>query len=152
MEELLPVLLNRRFLTCGATVFALLIGSSSAMAATHAAHTTCISGVIASINATRHTLKLRVTHGTKHHKAVTVRAASAGDSRGILVAFGDATVHGPNGAGAAGEDVPVTTTGTVGQTAVASSIDVIGQPNGGAPGTGATVPRDVAAVRPPDRG
>src|ERR1019366_7497231 len=91
MEELLPVLLNRRFLTCGATVFALLIGSASAVAATHAAHTTRISGVIVSINATRHTLKLRVTHGTKHHKAVTVRAASAGDSRGVLVAFGDRT-------------------------------------------------------------
>src|ERR1035441_7959121 len=101
------------------------------MAATHAAHTTRMSGVIVSINATRHTLKLRVTHGTKHHKAVTVRAASAGDSRGILVAFGDATVHGPNGAVAVGEDVTVTTTGAVGQTAVASSIDVIGQSNGG---------------------
>jgi len=140
------VLLNRRFLTCGATVFALLIGSSSAVAATHAAHTTRISGVIVSINATRHTLKLRVTHGTKHHKAVTVRAASAGDSRGILVAFGDATVHGPNGAVAVGDDVTVTTTGTVGQTAVASAIDVIGQPNGGTAGKGAAVPGEVTAV------
>ena len=142
------MLLNRRFLTCGATVFALLIGSASAVAATHAAHTTRMSGVIVSINATRHTLKLRVTHGTKHHKAVTVRAASAGDSRGILVAFGDATVHGPNGAVAVGEDVTVTTTGTVGQTAVASSIDVIGQPNGGTAGKGAAVPGEVTAVDP----
>src|SRR5450631_3157187 len=70
-EELLPVVLNRRFLTCVATIFALLIGSSGAVAATHATHATHktrISGVIVSINATRHTLKLRVTHGIKHHK------------------------------------------------------------------------------------
>jgi hypothetical protein len=140
------VLLNRRLLTCGATLFALLIGSSSAVAATHAAHTTRISGVIVSINAKRHTLKLRVTHGTKHHKAVTVHAASAGDGRGILVAFGDATVHGPDGAVAVGDDVTVTTTGTVGQTAVASAIDVIGQPNGGTAGKGAAVPGEVTAV------
>jgi hypothetical protein len=118
------------------------------VAATHAAHTTRISGVIVSINATRHTLKLRVTHGTKHHKAVTARAASAGDSRGILVAFGDATVHGPNGAVAVGEDVTVTTTGPVGQSTVASSIDVIGQPNGGTAGKGAAVPGEVTAVDP----
>ena len=142
------MLLNRRFLTCGATVLALLIGSSSAVAATHAAHTTRISGVIVSINATRHTLKLRVTHGTKHHKAGPARAASAGDSRGILVSFGDATVHGPNGAVAVGDDVTVTTTGPVGQSAVASSIDVIGQPNGGTAGKGAAVPGEVTAVDP----
>ena len=140
------MLLNRRLLTCGATLFALLIGSSSAVAATHAAHTTRISGVIVSINATRHTLKLRVTHGTKHHKAVAVHAASAGGGRGILVAFGDATVHGPDGAVAVGDDVTVTTTGTVGQTAVASAIDVIGQPNGGTAGKGAAVPGEVTAV------
>ena len=142
------MLLNRRFLTCGATVLALLIGSSSAVAATHAAHTTRISGVIVSINATRHTLKLRVTHGTKHRKAGPARTASAGDSRGILVAFGDATVHGPNGAVAVGDDVTVTTTGPVGQSAVASSIDVIGQPNGGTAGKGAAVPGEVTAVDP----
>ena len=142
------MLLNRRFLTCGATVLALLIGSSSAVAATHAAHTTRISGVIVSINATRHTLKLRVTHGTKHRKTGPARTASAGDSRGILVAFGDATVHGPNGAVAVGDDVTVTTTGPVGQSAVASSIDVIGQPNGGTAGKGAAVPGEVTAVDP----
>ena len=143
------MLLNRRFLTCGATALALLIGSSSAVAATHAAHTTRISGVIVSINAKRHTLKLRVTHGTKHHKAgPAARAASADDSRGILFAFGDATVHGPNGAVAVGDDVTVTTTGPVGQSAVASSIDVIGQPNGGTAGKGAAVPGEVTAVDP----
>jgi hypothetical protein len=145
------VVLNRRFLTCVATMFALLIGSSSAVAATpatHATHKTRISGVIVSINATRHTLKLRVTHGIKHHKVRAGHVASAGDSRGILVAFGDATVHGPNGAVAVGEDVTVTTTGTVGQTTVASSIDVIGQPNGGTAGKGAAVPGEVTAVDP----
>jgi hypothetical protein len=150
-EELLPVVLNRRFLTCVATIFALLIGSSGAVAATHATHATHktrISGVIVSINATRHTLKLRVTHGIKHHKVRAGHVASAGDSRGILVAFGDATVQGPNGAVAVGEDVTVTTSGTVGQTTVASSIDVIGQPNGGTAGKGAAVPGEVTAVDP----
>jgi len=145
------VLLNRRFLTCGATMVALLIGSSSAVAASPAAHATHkkhISGVIVSINAARHTLNLRVTHGTKHHKVRPGHAASAGDSGGILVAFGDATVHGPNGAVAVGEDVTVTTTGTVGQTMVASAIDVIGQPNGGTAGKGAAVPGEVTAVDP----
>jgi hypothetical protein len=132
-------------------MFALLIGSSGAVAATHATHATHktrISGVIVSINATRHTLKLRVTHGIKHHKVRAGHVASAGDSRGILVAFGDATVQGPNGAVAVGEDVTVTTTGTVGQTTVASSIDVIGQPNGGTAGKGAAVPGEVTAVDP----
>lgn len=145
------MLLNRRFLTCGATMVALLIGSSSAVAASHAGHATHkkhISGVIVSINAARHTLNLRVTHGTKHHKVRAGHAASAGDSGGILVAFGDATVHGPNGAVAVGEDVTVTTTGTVGQTTVASAIDVIGQPNGGTAGKGAAVPGEVTAVDP----
>ncbi len=142
------MLLNRRLLTCGATMFALLIGSSSAVAATHAAHATHISGVIASINAKSHTLKLRVTHGSTHHKTVAARSASAGDSRGILVAFANATVHGPNGAIAVGDDVTVTTTGPVGQSAVASSISVIGQPNGGAAGKGAAVPGEVSAVDP----
>ena len=145
------MLLNRRFLTCGATVLALLIGSSSAVAATHAAHTTRISGVIVSINATRHTLKLRVTHGTKHRKAGPARTASAGDSRGILVSFGDATVHGPNGAVAVGDDVTVTTTGPVGQSAVASSIDVIGQPNGGDRRQGRGGPRGGHRRRPDQR-
>ncbi|HVC85716.1 MAG TPA: hypothetical protein VNC12_10750 [Solirubrobacteraceae bacterium] len=129
----------------------MLIGSSSAVAASPAAHATHkkhISGVIVSINAARHTLNLRVTHGTKHHKVRPGHAASAGDSGGILVAFGDATVHGPNGAVAVGEDVTVTTTGTVGQTMVASAIDVIGQPNGGTAGKGAAVPGEVTAVDP----
>jgi hypothetical protein len=142
------VLLNRRFLTCGATMVALLIGSSSAVAASHATHKKHISGVIVSINAARHTLNLRVTHATKHHKVRAGHAASAAGSGGILVAFGDATVHGPNGAVAVGEDVTVTTTGTVGQTAVASAIDVIGQPNGGTAGKGAAVPGAVTAVDP----
>src|SRR5579859_7101641 len=73
-----PVLLNRRFLTCCATVLALLIGSSSAFAKTHAAHNTRISGVVVSINAKRHTLKLRIRHG---HPRVA-NTATAGPRHG----------------------------------------------------------------------
>ena len=142
------MLLNRRFLTCCATACALLIGSSSAVAATHAAHTTRISGVIVSINAKRHTLELRVTHGTKQHKAAAVRAASAAGSPELMVAFGDATVHGPNGAVAVGDEVTANTTEPVGDSAVASSINVIGEPNGGTAGKGAAVPGEVTAVDP----
>jgi hypothetical protein len=127
-------------------VLALLISSSSAVAKTHAAHTARISGVVVSINAKRHTLNLHVTHALKQHKLAT--AASAGGSSTILVAFDHATVKGPNGAVAIGEDVSVTTTGPVGATAVASSIDVIGQSNGGDSGKGAAVPGEVTAVDP----
>jgi hypothetical protein len=147
-EELLLVLLNRRFLTSCATVFALLIGSSSAVAATRAAHTTHISGVIVSINAKRHTLKLRVTHAKKHHKAGKAASAASAGGAAIEVAFGNATVHGPNGAVAIGDDVTVTTTGPVGPSVVASSINVIGQPNGGTAGKGAAVLGEVTAVDP----
>ena len=143
------MLLNRRLLMSCATVLALLIGSSSAIAATRHAHATRISGVIVSIDAARHTLKLRLTHGTKHHKAgKAAHVAAAGGSQAIVVAFGQATVKGPNGAVAVGDDVTVTTTGPVGQTVVASSIDVIGQPNGGTAGKGAAVPGEVTAVEP----
>jgi hypothetical protein len=139
------VLLNRRFLTCCATVLAMLISSSSAVAKTHAAHTARISGVVVSINAKRHTLKLHIKH-VKHPRVATT--ASAGGSSTILVEFDHATVKGPNGAVAIGEDVSVTTTGPVGATAVASSIDVIGQSNGGDSGKGAAVPGEVTAVDP----
>jgi hypothetical protein len=140
------VLPNRRYLTCCATVLALLIGSSSAVAKTHAAHTARISGVVVSIDAKRHTLKLHLKH-VKLPRVAT--AASAGGSSTILVAFDHATVKGPNGAVAIGEDVSVTTTGpVVGATAVASSIDVVGQSNGGDSGKGAAVPGQVTAVDP----
>jgi hypothetical protein len=126
-------------------VLALLISSSSAVAKTHAAHTARISGVVVSINAKRHTLKLHIKH-VKHPRVATT--ASAGGSSTILVEFDHATVKGPNGAVAIGEDVSVTTTGPVGATAVASSIDVIGQSNGGDSGKGAAVPGEVTAVDP----
>ena len=70
------MLANRKFLMCCATVVALVIGSSTAVAKTHAAHTARVSGLVVSINAKRHTLKLLVKHGAKHHKAVA-RTASA---------------------------------------------------------------------------
>jgi hypothetical protein len=141
------LLANRKFLMCCATVLALVVGSSTAVAKTHAGHTARVSGLVVSINAKRHTLKLLVKHAVKHHKAVA-RAASANGSSTILVAFDHATVKGPNGAVAVGDQVTVTTTQAVGATTVASAIDVIGQPNGGDAGKGAAVPGDVTAVDP----
>ena len=141
------MLANRKFLMCCATVVALVIGSSTAVAKTHAAHTARVSGLVVSINAKRHTLKLLVKHGVKHlkhHKALAHTASAAT----MLVAFDHATVTGPNGAVAVGDEVTVTTTQTVGATTVASAIDVIGQPNGGDAGKGAAVPGDVTAVDP----
>lgn len=137
--------LDRRFLMSAATVFVLLVGTTSALAKTHTTRTTRISGVVLSINAKRHTLKLRVTHSAKHPKA-KARAASAGGSPTIVIAFGDASVTGPNGAVAVGDDVTVTTDAPAGQTTVATSIDVVGQPNGGDAGKGAAVPGEVTAV------
>ena len=132
------MLANRRFLTCCATALALALCSSTALAKTPAAHTTRISGVVLTINAKRHVLKLRIKHAAKTKKAPLARAASAGGSSTITVAFDNATVTGPNGAVAVGDDVTVTTTGTLGQADIASSISVIGQPNGGDAGKGRT--------------
>lgn len=136
--------LDRKLLTCAVAMLALLIGTSSAFAKTHRTHATRISGVVVSINAKRHTLKLRVAHATGHRKA-TARAASADGSSAIVIAFGDASVTGPNGAVAVGDDVTVTTDGPAD---VATSIDVVGQSNGGDAGKGAAVPGEVTAVDP----
>lgn len=140
---------HRRLLTCAVTVLALLVGASSALARTHATHSTRISGVVVSINAKRHTLKLRVGRTAKQRRA-TARAASAGGSSTIVVAFGDASVTGPDGAVSVGDDVTVTTDGPASQTTVAASIDVVGQSNGGDAGRGAAVPGEVTAVGPTD--
>lgn len=141
--------LNRKFLPCAVAALTLLMGASSALAKTRAVHTTRISGVVVTINAKRHTLKLRVAHASKLRKA-SARAASAGGSSTIVVAFGDATVKGPDGAVAVGDDVTVTTNGATGHNAVAASINVVGEANGGDAGKGAAVPGEVTAVDPTD--
>jgi len=140
------VLANRRFLTCCATVLAIALGASSAIAKAPATHTGRISGVVLSINAKRHILTLRVKHAAKARRTVLARAAMVGGSSTILVTFEHATVNGPNGAVAVGDDVTVTTTGSSGSADVASSIAVIGQPNGGDAGKGAAIPGTVTAV------
>ena len=139
--------LDRRFLTCAVAVLALFTGASSAIANSHAKHSSRISGVVLSINAKRHTLKLRVTHAAHHPKAAA-HAASSGGGPAVQVAFGDDTVTGPDGAVAVGDDVTVTTNGAAGPTTVAASIDVIGQPSGGDSGRGAAVPGRVTGVDP----
>jgi len=142
------VSLNRRYLPCLAAVLALLVTAApSALASTHPARTTRISGVVTAINARRHTLELRVAHSGRRHRA-GARAAAAGGFQTVVVAFGDATVKGPDGAVAVGDDVTVTTDGPAGPTAVASAIDVIGTANGGSSGQGAAVPGEVTAVDP----
>ena len=138
------MLSNRRLLTCCATVLALVVCSSSALAKSPA-HKTRFSRVAVNINAKRHILKLHVKHGAKRF-ATGAHSASAGGSATILVSFDHATVSGPNGAVGVGDDVTVTTSGPLGTTTVASSINVIGQPNGGDAGKGAALPGEVTAV------
>ncbi len=138
--------LDRRFLMCALAALALLAGASSAIAKSHASHGARITGVVVSINAGRHTLKLRVSAATSSRRA-TARAAAAG-SRIVTVAFGDASVSGPGGAVVVGDDVTVTTAGPAGQSTVAASIAVIGQPNGGDAGKGAALAGEVTAVDP----
>jgi hypothetical protein len=142
--------LNRSFLPCLAAALALLATAApTALASTHPTRTARVSGVVTSINARRHTLKLRVAHSAKLHRA-GARAAAVAGSQTIVVAFGDATVQGPDGAVAVGDDVTVTTDGPAGPTTVAATIDVIGAANGGTGGQGAAVPGEVTAVDPAD--
>jgi len=141
------VLRIRRLLSCAAVLFATLALTSSALAtSSRQSHSRQVSGVVLAINAQQHTLKLRVKHAVRHRASAAARTATASvsDNR-IVVSFGDATVSGPNGAVAVGDRIRVTC-GTLGSTAVASSIDVIGQPNGGAAGRGAAVPGTVTAI------
>lgn len=139
---------KRHLMSCAAVLFAALTCASSAVAKPHhASHSRHLSGVVVSINAKQHTLKLRVKHATKRHgQFAPARATAAQATDGIVVSFGNATVSGPDGAVAVGEHVNVTCSGLVGSTAVASSISVIGQPNGGNAGKGAAVPGTVTAV------
>ena len=133
---------KRRLLACA--VAALVLASpAAALAATHAGHSHKVSGHVLSINAKRHTLRLRLRHAARG-----AHAAAAAGGPVIVVSFGNATVSGPNGAVAVGDDVTVTTQTSSGQTTVASSIQVIGQPNGGDAGKGAATPGQVTAVDP----
>ena len=131
---------------CALTALALLAGASSAIAKGHTSHGARITGVVVSINDRHHTLKLRVSAARSSQRA-TARAAAAGP-RLVTVAFGDASVSGPEGAVAVGDDVSVTAAGSAGQTTVAASISVIGQPNGGDAGKGAALAGEVTAVDP----
>jgi hypothetical protein len=139
---------GRSSLPCLAAALALLATAApNALAGTHPVRTARISGVVTAINARRHTLKLRVAHSGKLHRA-GARAAAVGGFQTIVVVFGDATVQGPDGAVAVGDDVTVTTDGPAGPTTVAATIDVIGAANGGTAGQGAAVPGEVTAVDP----
>jgi hypothetical protein len=134
-------------MTCAATVLVLVIGVPSALAKSQTGHTARISGVVLSINTKRHTLKLRVARPIKQRKA-SARAASAGGSSTIVVAYGDATVSGAGGAVAVGDDVTVTIESPAGHTAVAATIDVTGQAGGAAAPTGTAAPGGASTVDP----
>ena len=126
---------------------AALVLAPAALATHHtAARTHHLSGVVVSINASHHTLKLRLRHGSSHHgKAASARIAEAGSGT-VVVSCAHATVKGPDGAVAVGDRVSVTTNGLLGGTVVADSIAVIGRPNGGDAGKGAAVPGTVVSV------
>ena len=102
----------------------------------HHAHTRRVSGVVTAINPLSHTLTMRTRHARLH-------AASAGSGT-LTISFGSAHVNGPDGAVVVGDTVTVTlASGTV-----ASSIAVVGEPNGGNAGNGAAIPAVVGAVDP----
>lgn len=138
---------DRKLMTCAATVLVLVIGVPSALAKTQTGHTARISGVVLSINTKRHTLKLRVARPIKQRKA-SARVASAGGSSTIVVAYGDATVSGAGGAVAVGDDVTVTIESPARHTAVAATIDVTGHAGGAAAPTGTAAPGGASTVDP----
>ena len=135
----------RRLLSVCAVLVASLALVSSAVARPHVRHAHRVSGLVAAINVAQHTLKLRLHHGAKRH-AASAGIATASGAGTIVVSFANATVSGPNGAVAVGDHVTVTTNGPVGPSAVASSIQVIGHPNGGDAGKGAAIPGTVTAI------
>src|SRR5579862_1904260 len=130
-------------LTFALASLALFAGAAAAVAAP-ASHAHHITGRVVAINVRRHTLRLRVVHARR------ASAAAVGGGPVVVVAFGSAAITGPDGAVAVGDEITVTTQTTPGggQAAVASSIQVIGQPNGGDAGKGAAVPGEVTAVDP----
>lgn len=131
----------RRTISYLACLAALVAVPASALAKAHATHAKKVTGVVVSINARHHTLKLRV------HHAAAARVADTSSGRGgslVSFSFGEASVNGGDGAVAIGDDVTITETGGTGS--VAASIDVIGQPNGGDAGKGAAIPGTVMAV------
>ncbi len=136
---------NRRLFACAAAAL-ILASPAAALAASHGGHSHKVSGHVVSINAKRHILRLRLRHAGRG-----AHAAAAQGGPVIAVSFGNATVTGPDGAVAVGDDVTVTTQTSSGQTTVASSIQVIGQPSGGDAGKGAAVPGAVTAVDPTAR-
>jgi hypothetical protein len=121
---------------------AFVVAASSAVAKTHA-HAKTLTGVVTSVNAKRHTLRLRVSRTA----ARAARAASAAHGRVVTLSFGEADVAGPNGAVVVGDHVTVTMAASSGHGAtVAAAIAVIGQPNGGDAGQGAAIPGTVTVV------
>ena len=130
----------------GALLAALSLAAGADAAVGHRKHTTRISGVVVSLNVKHHTLRLRVGHAPRGHRAAARAHAAAAGGATIVLSFAQASVTGGGGAVAVGDEITVTTDGTVGQTAVASSIAVIGEPNGGQGGRGAAVAGDVTAV------
>jgi hypothetical protein len=132
---------HHRLLASAVAVLALVVAVPAALATTGSHHhTRQVHGRVISINARRHTLRLRVLHGKR------ASAAAVGGGQTLDVSFGNAKVSGPNGAISVGDDVVVTEGGNSGGTPVALAIKVIGQANGGSSGNGAAIPGEVTAV------
>ncbi len=130
---------HHRLLVSAAAVLAILIAVPAALGATSAHHSSRqLHGRVLSLNARKHTMRLRIVHAKR------ASAASAAGGPSVVVSFGDAKVTGPNGAIEVGDEVVVTESGN----SVVTQITVIGQPNGGAAGKGAAVPGEVTGVDP----
>jgi hypothetical protein len=145
--------LDRRLLTLAASLVATLVFSTGVAAAhSRPARSKHVTGVVAKLDVTAHTLKLDVKQGTRQHAhGASVHTPAHGGRTTLDVSFGGATVGGEGGGTVAvGDEVTVTESSATGSTAVANAIDVIGQPNGGDAGKGAAVPGAVTAVDPAD--
>jgi len=134
---------RRRLAVLAAVIAAACAFATGALAASHPRH---VSGRVVSIDVRRHTLRLRVKNAARARAADASGGFQAAGGSLLTVSFGDATVTGPDGAVAVGDEVNVTTQDGSGHGAVATSIQVIGQPNGGSAGKGAAVPGVVTAV------
>lgn len=115
-----------------AALAAVAAAPAGSLARAHHGRVQRVSGVVTAINPLSHTLALRLKHGRPH----------AAGAQTLVISFGSAAVNGPDGAVTVGDSVRV----TLSSSAVASSISVIGEPNGGTSGNGAAIPGIVAAV------
>jgi len=129
-RDMLRSLLTRRAFIAGSVALAVILALSmaSAIASTHRSFR--VSGVVTAINARDHAFRLRAKDA---RRVMTVKLARA------------TVISGHGGAVIVGDDV-TTTSDTSGSVVTASSIRILGLPNGGIDGHGAAVPGVVDSV------